>query len=266
MSEIDKGQVIASAAEVYEEFFVPALFQDWPVQVIDAARIKPGQSVLDVACGTGILARGAAGRVGPNGSVVGVDINEGMLAVAKEKAPQIEWRNGPAEALPFNNNSFDAVVSQFALMFFEDKVAAIKEMARVLRPGGHLAVAVWDSLENTPGYDVMTQLLQRLFGDEAANALRAPYILGDRQIVHSLFESAGISDVQIETHEGTARFPSIESWVYTDVRGWTLADMIDDEQYELLLKEAKQELQPFVSTQGIIAFSAPAHIVTATNR
>lgn len=266
MNEIEKGQVIASAAEVYEEFFVPALFIDWPAPIIDAARIKPGQHVLDVACGTGILARAAAERVGPDGAVVGVDINEGMLAVAKEKAAQIEWRNGPAEALPFENDSFDAVVSQFALMFFEDKVAAIKEMARVLRPGGHLAVAVWDSLENTPGYDVMTQLLQRLFGDEAADALRAPYILGDRQLVHSLFETAGISDTQVETREGIARFPSIESWVYTDVRGWTLAELIDDEQYELLLKEAKQELRPFVSTQGTVAFSAPAHIVTATKR
>src|SRR5262245_46222255 len=152
MSQTDKGQVIASAAEVYEEFFVPALFAQWPPRVAGAARIRPGQRVLDVACGTGILARSAVALVGPNGSVTGLDINEGMLAVAERKAHGIEWRRGAAEALPFDSESFDAVVSQFGLMFFEDRRSAIKEIVRVLRPGGRLAVAVWDSYKNSPGY------------------------------------------------------------------------------------------------------------------
>jgi SAM-dependent methyltransferase len=264
MSESEKGQVNASAAEVYEEFFVPALFQEWPARVADAARIQPGQRVVDVACGTGVLARGIAVRVGPGGSVVGLDINAGMLAVARRQAPEIEWRQGPAEALPFDSDSFDAVVSQFGLMFFEDRRAAVAEMARVLRPGGRLVVAVWDALENTPGYAAVAALLQRLFGDEVADALRAPYILGDTQLLRSLFSDAGLPDIEIKTYEGTARFPSIEAWVYTDVKGWTLADLIDDAQFERLLGEAEQVLQPFVSAQGRVSFSAPAHIVTAT--
>ncbi len=264
MSESKKGQIIAEAAEVYEEFFIPALFQEWAPRVADAARIQSGHRVLDVACGTGVLARAVADRVGPAGSVVGLDINEGMLAMARRKAPQIEWRQGPAEALPFDSNSFDAVVSQFGLMFFEDRRAAVEEMVRVLRPGGRLAVAIWDSLENTPGYAVVTELLQRLFGDETADALRAPYVLGDRQHLRTLFADAGIPEAKITTHEGTARFPSIKSWVYTDVKGWTLADMIDDAQFELLLEEAEYALRPFVTDQGTVAFNAPAHIVTAT--
>jgi SAM-dependent methyltransferase len=264
MSESDKGQVNASAAEVYEEFFVPALFQEWPPRVADAARVQPGQRVVDVACGTGVLARAIAERVGPGGSVVGLDINAGMLAVARRQAPQIEWWQGPAEALPFDSDSFDAVVSQFGLMFFGDRRAAVAEMARVVRPGGRLVVAVWDALENTPGYAAVTELLQRLFGDEVADALRAPYILGDTQVLRSLFVDAGLPDIEIKTYEGTARFPSIEAWVYTDVKGWTLADLIDDAQFERLLREAEQVLQPFVSAQGTVSFSAPAHIVTTT--
>ncbi len=148
-------------------------------------------------------------------------------------------------------------------MFFEDQQGALEEMMRVLRPAGNLAVAVWDTLENTPGYAAVTQLLQRLFGDEAANAMRAPYSLGDRQALSSLFDSLGVSGAEIQTHEGTALFPSIEAWNYTDIKGWTLADMIDDEQYEVMLREAQKELAHFMTADGIVAFPAPAHIVTA---
>jgi ubiquinone/menaquinone biosynthesis C-methylase UbiE len=264
MSASERGQVIRSAAEVYEAFFVPALFGEWASRVADAAGVQPGQRVLDVACGTGVLARTVAARVGPNGSVIGIDLNEGMLAVARQKAPEIEWRQGRAEAPPFDSDSFDAVVSQFGLMFFEDRRAAIQEMVRVLRPGGRLAVAVWDSLEHLPGYAVMTDLVQRLFGDQVADALRAPFVLGDPQNLRSLFAEAGIPNAQITTQEGTARFPSIQSWIYTDIKGWTLADVLDDAQFDRLLKEAEQVLRRFTTAEGTVVFSAPAHIVTAT--
>src|SRR5688500_16775452 len=134
MDRTDRGQVNSSAAEIYESFFVPALFQEWAGRVADTAHIQLGQRVLDVACGTGVLARAAADRAGAGGSVTGLDINEGMLAVAAQKAPHIDWRQGQAEALPFEDGTFDAVVSQFGLMFFDDRAAAIREMRRVLRP------------------------------------------------------------------------------------------------------------------------------------
>jgi len=266
MSESERGQVTRGAAEVYEEFFIPALFQEWPSRVADAAGIVTGQRVLDVACGTGVLARVVADRVGPDGSVVGLDVNEGMLAVAKRKAPKIKWRQGRAESLPFDRESFDAVVSQFGLMFFENRQAAIREMVRVLRRGGRLAVAVWGSLDKTPGYAAVVDLLQRLFGDRIADALRAPFVLGDPQMLRSLFADAGVPAVEITTREGTARFPSIRSWIYTDVKGWTLADTIDDAQFELLREEADQALRPFVTADGTVTFATPAHIVTATKQ
>lgn len=263
MSASENGQVSRNAAEVYEEFFVPALFQQWPSRVTDAAEIQPGQRVLDVACGTGVLARTVADRVGSTGAVVGLDVNEGMLAVAQRKVPTLEWKQGRAEALPWDGETFDAVVSQFGLMFFEDRRTALQEMMRVLRPGGRLAVAVWDSLDHSPGYAAMTDLLQRLFGDQAANALRAPFVLADPQGLRTLFAEAGMPDVQITTQAGTARFPSLESWVYTDIKGWTLADILDEAQFQLLLKEAKNNLQQFVTPDGTVAFGASAHIVAA---
>src|SRR5262245_4475431 len=107
---VSHGQVSSNAAEVYESFFVRCLFQQWTDRMCDAAHVSEGQRVLDVACGTGVLARTAAARVGPRGHVVGADINEGMLAVARRTSPSIEWCNCPAERLAFADGSFGAVL------------------------------------------------------------------------------------------------------------------------------------------------------------
>src|SRR5262245_2671177 len=141
MSDTKRGQVSSSAAEIYESFFVRCLFQQWTARMCDTGHLQSGQRVLDVACGTGVLARAAALRVAPGGHVIGGDINEGMLAVARRSAPAIEWHQCAAEQLPFDDGSFDAVLCQFGLMFFTDRDQAVHEMARVLRPGGRLAVA-----------------------------------------------------------------------------------------------------------------------------
>jgi ubiquinone/menaquinone biosynthesis C-methylase UbiE len=264
MDDAQTGQVKRSAADVYEEFFVPALFQQWADRMAEAARLAPGQTVLDVACGTGVLARAAAARVAPDGAVTGLDRNEAMLAVAGRRTPAVDWRLARAESLPFPDAAFDAVVSQFGLMFFEDRAGALKEMWRVLRPGGRLAVAVWAPLDNSPGYAAMVALLQRLFGERVADALRAPFVLGDTDRLRALFGEARIPGLEIRTPAGTARFPSIEAWVHVDVKGWTLADLIDDAQYQTLLTQAQRDLRSYVQGDGTVSFAAPAHIVTAT--
>ena len=263
MDDAQTGQVTRSAADVYDEFFLPALFAQWAGPVADAAAIGAGHRVLDVACGTGVLACEAEKRVAPDGTVVGLDRNDGMLTVARRKSEAIDWHAGMAEALPFPDAGFDAVVSQFALMFFEDRAAALKEMWRVLRPGGRLAVAVWDKVDHAPGYAAMVDLLQGLFGDAAADALRAPYCLGDPESIRALFADAGIAGAEVGTQDGVAAFPSIASWVHTDVKGWTLADMIDDAQYATLVETAESRLQDFVIGDGSVRFAHPAHIVTA---
>jgi SAM-dependent methyltransferase len=264
MSEGERGQVTRNAAEVYDQFFVPALFEPWAPRLTAAAALRPGQRVLDVACGTGVLACSMAKRVGPTGSVVGLDVNEGMLAAAKRKAPALEWRAARAEALPFAENSFDAVVSQFGLMFFADQRLSLQEMKRVLRRGGRLAVAVWDSLEHFEGYKELTALVERLHGEQAAAALRVPFSLGDPRLLSSLCVEAGITEVQVERQEGTARFPSLRAWLLTEVKGWVLADRLDDAEFEVLLKDGQESLRPFVAPDGTVVLRAPGYIITAT--
>lgn len=266
MSELDAattGQVTATAAETYEAFFVPALFGQWPDRVLDVAGLAAGDDVLDVGCGTGIVARAAARRLDGSGSVTGIDLNDGMLAVARRAPERVTWHHGPAEHLPFRSRSFDRVVSQFALMFFTDQTAAIAEMARVTRPGGTITIATWASIDQTPGYAVMVDLLQRLFGHDTAAALEAPFTLGTEDQLTLLLGDV-LPDATITRHEGVARFDSLEAWVHTDIRGWTLADMIDDSQYAELLAAAQTELADFADHNGHVHFPTPALIATAT--
>jgi SAM-dependent methyltransferase len=196
--------------------------------------------------------------------VVGLDINEGMLAVGRRKAPAIEWRQGPAEALPFADASFDAVVSQFGLMFFPDRSAALREMLRVLIPGGRVAVAVWDALDRSPVYQSWVALLERRAGRPAADALRAPFVLGDPDALTALFARAGVDAVARTTLRGTARFPSIRSMAEADLRGWlpVMGVVLAEELIQGLLAEAEQVLEPFRDADGGLVFDTPAHVVS----
>jgi ubiquinone/menaquinone biosynthesis C-methylase UbiE len=263
MSELS-FQELADAATAYEELLVPALFQPWAERIANAARLRPGDRLLDVACGTGVLARTAAIRVGPKGSVVGLDINPGMLSVACRIAPDIEWQQGSAESLPYESETFDVVVSQFGLMFFADQRAALQEMIRVLAPGGRLAVAVFDSLDHNPAYAIMVRVLESQIGQQAADALRFPFVLGDTQELQTLFARTGVSSVVVTSQEEAAHFSDVRSMVLADVKGWfPLAGIaVGAKQRESLIAEAEDALKSFV-TGGKVAFRTSAHIVTA---
>jgi ubiquinone/menaquinone biosynthesis C-methylase UbiE len=266
MSETASWQVSNDAAVVYEQKFVPALFGSWPPSVADAAGIGSGDHVLDVACGTGVLAREASKRVGPEGSVTGLDLNEGMLAVAKRVQPDVDWRQGDAAALPFEDGYYDVVVSQFALMYFPERVAALREMWRVLKPGGRLAVASWASFEKAQGYRVLAEIAERRTNAEAAAILRSPFVLGEVDELLSLYRDAGIDRVELKTREDFAHFPSTEEFVSAEVKGSPLDDLLSEAEYQALLNEAEEGLAAFRTTDGRIAMPMAAHIVTACKR
>ncbi len=264
-SAASTGQVVGSAAEVYQTFFVPALFAQWGEQTLDLAGVAPGQDVLDVGCGTGVLARAVARRLAGSGSCTGLDLNPGMLDVARRFPELVTWQEGRAESLPFGDDTFDRVLSQFALMFFQDRAEALAEMGRVIRPTGAIAVSTWARVEESPGYDAMVTLVERLFGQTAADALLAPFAVGTAALLSDLLSGA-FDQVVVTRAEGRARFPSIEAWVHTDIRGWTLAELIDDQQYTELLAAARRDLASFADQTGRVDFAAPALIGIARPR
>jgi len=260
MGDNETGQVSDEAARIYEEFYLPALFAEWPPLVAKAAQIRKGDRVIDVACGTGALAIAVSEYVGPEGATVGIDVNDAMLDIARSKSSSVEWLNAPAESLPFNDDQFNVVVSQFGLMYFENQEGAIREMLRVLEQNGSLAVVVWDQLDNNPGLAAEEHLWRKVLGTKVDET---PYKLGDKEALENLFKSSSVNNIQIATHEGTARFDSIESWIHTGAKGWTADDALSDDQLTHLLKTAEQELTGFRTAQGTVAFPTSAHIVTA---
>lgn len=251
-------------ARAYESLHVDALFAEWAPRLLDALDLTAGDDLLDVACGTGILARTALERVGEDGGVTGLDLNPAMLAVAGELAPAVTWRHGDAAELPFEDATFDAAANQFGMMFLPDRGAAVAEMLRVVGDGGRIAVAVWDALEASPAYPIEVELLQRFAGDDAADALRAPFVLGDPEETVQLFDDAGAASVASSTITGTARFPSVRSMVEADLRGWLpVMDVhLDEPTIQRILAAAERALAHLVTEDGTLVFDSPAHIIS----
>ena len=241
-------------ARFYERFFVPALFGDWAKLTVEAGQVSQGDRVLDVACGTGVVAREARKLTD---QVTGIDFSDDMLSVARETEPTIEWRKGNAQELPFEDQSFDVVFCQFAVMFFPDRQAALREMRRV---GQKVVVAVWEELDKTPGYREFVDLLRNEFGDEPAQILTSPFVLGDKEELANLFTKSGM-EPEIVTRQTTARFPSMEAWITTDVRATPMSALFDDEALEKLIGFGKRTLSKYENPDGTIEFPAPAHIV-----
>lgn len=254
-------------ARAYDSLFVPALFGQWASVLSQKLDLSSKLSVLDVACGTGILAREIFQSLEKSGRVVGLDPNLGMLAVAEEHESRIEWKQGVAESLPFDSNVFDMVLCQFGLMFFQDSQAAIKEFLRVLKPNGVLTLAVWDSIDNIPGYQTEYEIIKNIAGEDAAHAVAVPFNMGNKTNLQDLLVKAGATNVKVETHRGVARFPDISTMVNAELRGWLpiMGIQLAESVIQEILIEAESEMSKYTSIGKTVEFEITAHIATATN-
>jgi SAM-dependent methyltransferase len=227
MTDEQRWHLAGTAPEIYAEHLVPAVFAPWAPVLLDAAAVGIGHTVLDVACGTGVVAVAAAERVGLSGAVTGVDINPGMIAIAA-RTDGVRWAQADAARLPFPDGGFDRVLCQAGLQFVPDRLGALREMRRVLRPGGRVALLVWRALHHSPGFAALADALQAVVGPDAAAVMRAPFVFGDDpRPLATLLDSAGFGDVDVQAGVGTVRFGSVEAFVRCQRAASPLAAHVD---------------------------------------
>ena len=212
----EQWQLEGTAAELFERYLVPAITAKWAVDLLDRAQPQEGEAVLDIACGTGIVARLAAKRMG-RGLVTGLDLNAGMLNVGRNAAPTegvaIIWIEGSALDLPFPADSFDIALCQQGLQFFPDQRKAIAEICRVLKGGGRAALSVYSRIERTPGANAFALALDDVLGRDASRIKRGEHSFTDATQLELLLRDSGFNAVDVQTVKQTIVFPSLIDYV-----------------------------------------------------
>jgi ubiquinone/menaquinone biosynthesis C-methylase UbiE len=247
-------QLAGDSAEAYERYLVPVIFTTMAERLLDLADLKTGERLLDVGCGTGIVARLAAARVGATGRVTGLDLNDGMLRVARRLGPGVDWRQGDALALPFADRAFDVVTSQQMLQFVPDAAKALREMRRVVARGGRVVVAVLRPIEFTPAYVPLAEALTRHAGPEAGAMMRSPFPDYDRERLRSLFRAAGFADVHVRVQVADERYPSPSEMLRQEAASSPLAgplSALPEARREALVREIESTLDRYRDDAGV---------------
>jgi ubiquinone/menaquinone biosynthesis C-methylase UbiE len=258
-------QLSGSSADAYEEFLVPAIFDGWARSLVDLADPRPDERVLDVACGTGVVARAAAPRVHPAGTVTGVDVNRGMLDTARSVGgAAIEWRQAEAANLPFPDASFDVGFCQQGLQFMADREAAAHEMRRVLATDGRLALSVWRAIECSPAYAAFADALER-HAAGAGQIMRTPFAFGDEESLRQLLLGSGFDQVRVVIDVKVCRFPSVAEFLRQEATASQLAGpvgrLVPDARHALVA-DLEDVLAPYVDDNGL-ALPIESHVALA---
>src|SRR5262245_22181945 len=270
MTTHPQWQFVGNVPENYERYLVPSIFGPWASDLVDIAVLRPGERVVDIACGTGIVARTAARRVSSGGSVVGLDLSAPMLEVARSAAAaegvSIDWREGSAMKLPLVDATFDAALCQQGLQFFPDRPVALQEMYRVLRPGGRAVLSVWRGIDRSPGFVVLAEALTRHIGREAGALMTSgPFGLSGAEELRTLVAAANFRDITIHLAVKILRYPSPHEFVLRYVAGSALAGPVagaNDSARAALLADVNERLQRYVDDRGL-AFPIESNMLVA---
>lgn len=272
---IPSQQSAPTPAEMYQQFFVPAIFGPFACTLIERAGVRHGQSILDLACGTGIIARTAAPIVGIDGRVTALDLRPGMLAAAKAlPAPQgaaIEWVQGDATDPGLPDESFDHVICQAGLQFFPDRVRALREARRMLKQDGKLTVLVWQGIDRHSVFKAIAEAELRHLGDFGVTEEEAimPFVLGNREALRSLLEEAGFREIEIAEESRDASFPDPDRFVQNSEYAYAAVIpefAADPAAFQRFLDAVEQETSEIIKKYqrgDRIVFPMHANIATA---
>lgn len=271
MPDDEHWQLEGSTPELYERYLVPAITSLWAADLIGRAPLRPDDRVLDVACGTGVVTRLAAERIA-TGRVVGLDLNPGMLAVARIAAngAPIEWLEGSALCLPFEDCCFDVVFCQLGLQFFPDRPLALREMRRVLAPSGHVAVSVYSAIEHTPAAYAFVRALDLLLGPDASKIKRSEHAFSDASQLKILMTESGFEQVNVHTVSKRITLPSVLDYVRFQLIATPMAALLktqNDIERETMIgaiaAENRSLLDPELVHDGHLSSPQEAYVATA---
>jgi ubiquinone/menaquinone biosynthesis C-methylase UbiE len=258
-------QLMEAGPGAYERYMVPVHCESRAKDLLDRVHLRPREHVLDVACGSGVVARHAARRVGDLGKVVGVELNPAMLDVARQLSAYtepVEYLQGDAAALPVSDASFDVVLCQHAIMFFPDREASVREMHRALKPGGRVAVSVFRTTEFNPSFKHLITALERHGGSETAEFMRSPFIMESVAQMRALFEQAGFEDICVTNRIETLRYPSVAHLVRYETLNIADPALHSPETQGALIQEMNTLVADCVDDHGVV-FPAQDYVVVA---
>ena len=270
MSQSSSGasswQLEGNAPLAYDTQIVNVFLQHYSRRLVELAAIKPGDRVLDVACGTGVVTRLVANKIGSAGQIVGFDLNPGMIARARASPgtpASIEWRVGSATDMPFAHATFDCVICQHGLQFIRDKAAAVSEMHRVLADRGRAVISVWRSIEHCPWQAAIANAVERNVGSEQAAQIRSAFSFGDADQLQQLIVAAGFRGVEIRIDRETIRHASIAEYVPGYISATPVAAAVaafDKEAQEKITGDVRDALAAYRVGDGLAA-PIEAHVV-----
>lgn len=248
-----------TAAEAYEKLLVPTLNRQPAAEAVELAAPRPGEQVLDVACGTGIAVRLVAPRIAPRGKVTGLDIDPAMIAVARSlvRSPDgvtVEWRCASGMEMPFESGTFDLVLCLQGLQYLPDCAAGLAEIRRVLKPEGRFVAVVWSSLEECKGQHAIVQALKRRNVD--VTPILKAYTMGDPVRMRKLSQGAGFRKVETRSGAMTARFASTNHFIDALAAGGPASRLalskVPEGQRSEFLREIRTALRQYEDKEGVV--------------
>ncbi len=254
---------------IYERELVPAIFGPWSLITVSTAALQSDECVLDVACGTGVVTRKVAECINERGRVVGLDINADMLEFARSQpirsGTPVEWVQGDAQAMPFANGTFDVALCQGGLQFMHDRLAALREMYRVLQADGRLVVLLYEDLQASSGFAILARTIAPYVDPKVVEHIVAPFMLNDKKEVQALFKEVGFVRISLSEETKITRFRSAEYFVRSRLLGSRIRSLLDDQTLERAIREGSAALREY-EVDGELRFPMHGYLLLAYKR
>ncbi len=258
-TDVISWQISGNSPAAYEKYLVPGFFKPWAETLTNLVSPAPGSDVLDVACGTGIVARTVSSTVKQDVRVTGLDNNPEMLKHASELSEssglEINWKQGEAEQLPFKDHRFDYLFCQQGMQFFAEPPQVLKEMHRVLKPGGRLALNIIRSIDYHPAFEILADELEKHVGETAGNMMRAPFAEWDQKTIRSMVEDAGFENLLLHIDIISMRFPSPEEFLRREAVSSPLAGEMESLETDIrnqLIDDLNRSLESYQDDNGVV--------------